>query len=159
MPRRRMQDDNDDSAKDTFVIDFSEVKELSDEPLPVGAYYVEVEKASLDHGQDGKPFIQIQTVVVEPDEYAGRKLKDRLYLNPEALWRAKKALRAMGFDVDGSLDIAEILTEMPGKEIDVVTKIDTLPLDGRKVSRINRYVPPEGEDEGDSGDGEDETDF
>lgn len=152
MPRRRMQDQSTDDAQDSFVIDFSEVKELSDDPLPVGAYYVEVQKASLDHGQDGKPFIQIETVVTEPEEYAGRKLRDRLYLNPDALWRAKKALRAMGFDVDGSLDIAAIVTDMPGKEVDVITKIDTLPLDGRKVSRINRYVPPEEEleDEDDS---------
>lgn len=154
MPRRRrMQTTETEIDADSFVIDFSDVKELDDEPLPIGTYFLEVSTASLDKSKDGKPYMQLKFVVVEPEEHAGRRISDRLYLNPEALWRAKKALRALGFSVDESLDLSDVATEVVGREVDVLTKIDTLPLDGRKVTRINRYIPLE---EGGFEEGEDE---
>jgi hypothetical protein len=148
--RKTKQDDDsetEDRQADSFVIDFSEVEELSEEPLPLGSYLIEVRKAELGKAADGKPFIQLTTFVVEPQEHAGRKLTDRIWLTKDSMWRAKKAFRALGFDVEGKLDLSEIVVDVVGREVDVLTKIDTLPLDGRKVARINRFIPPNENDE------------
>jgi len=145
MPRRTVHSGAAKASNDgdDFVIDFSNVEELSDEPLPIGEYFIEVEKATLGKTEDGKRYLQLQARVVEgPNEdTVGRKISDRIYLTADSLWRAKKALRAFGFNVEGALNLTEIVTDIIGKEVDVITKIDTLPLDGRKVSRINRYIP------------------
>lgn len=157
--RRRTMQDGDategeaPAVSDNFVIDFSQVEELDDKPMPIGEYQLEVTRAQLTKNDDGKPLMKVSFLVSDVENEAnvdqvGRKLQDWIYLNKDSLWRAKKAFRALGFDVAGALTMQEIAEQLPGKKVWVLTKTDKLPRDGRKVTRVSRYFV-EGEDEED----------
>lgn len=154
--RRTMQSEEVEVGGDDFVVDFSQVEERSEDPIPMGQYLIEVVGAELGKTKEGKPFMQLKFKVADGD-LADRTFTDRMYLNEEALWRAKKGLRAFGFDVESKLDFTAVTTEILGRQCEVTTKVDTLPLDKKKVARVSRYIPPGGEDEEGGSDDEEET--
>lgn len=65
--------------------------------LPVGKYLatiVEVEEGESNN----KPYIQVMFQVVGPADYAGKKVRDRIYLTNAALPISKAKLEAISFD-------------------------------------------------------------
>lgn len=83
-------------------IDFSNVKGL--DPIPQGSYTAEIVHAEAGVSQSGNPKIELRYKVVGGD-YDGRLVFDSLSFHPDALWRTKLNLTALGFPKDFSGDI------------------------------------------------------
>lgn len=94
------------------VIDFSNVKGL--EPVEEGTYSLRIEKATSGTSASGQPKIDLQWTI-EEGELAGRKIFDTLSFHPDALWRTKLVLEALGFDVDGEIDSDELPEQLLGQ--------------------------------------------
>ena len=125
---------------DNFVIDFSNVEEFDPGTLPIGVYLVEVAEANLGKSSNDKPYLNLRLKVLEPEEYEGRTIFDRIFLTPESMWRAKKALRAFEFEVDGPLNMREVAYDIVGREVEVRTKVRKLPRDGKEVTDVAAYL-------------------
>ena len=77
-------------------IDFSNVEDAF-EPLPTGAYPVQVTAVEVRDGQSGFPYLN-WTFEVQDGEFTGRKLWGVTSLSPKALWKLKEFLKAVGED-------------------------------------------------------------
>jgi hypothetical protein len=89
------------------VIDFSQVK--GPELLPVGEYLGTIVFAEEGLSTNQQPKIEIRWEISAPEEHAGRLVFDNLSFHPDALWRTKATLSAIGFDEDFN---GEVTAEM-----------------------------------------------
>lgn len=81
------------------VVDFTDVKELSFDPIPRGRYLASVETAEVRQSQNSEfEYLALVWEVLPSDEavkgdYVGRKLFDNMSFSPNALWRLKSFLK------------------------------------------------------------------
>jgi len=118
------------------------ISDLSDfEPLPEGIYTVMIESYEERVSQNsGNPYISWTYVVIEPEEYSGRKLWDNTSLSPEARWRLGNLWKACGFESDGS-EVDIDTDEMVGCTLKVlVTQAPSRKDPLRNVNEIKRYL-------------------
>jgi len=69
------------------------------EPMQPGSYPCEISTAEIALGKEPphNPFIKLTMSVLNPEEYASRKLFTNLMLMSQSLWRLKKTLLSIGF--------------------------------------------------------------
>jgi hypothetical protein len=79
------------------AIDFSAVKDL--EPIPAGKYEAEIVHAAEGMSKTGNPKIDLRWKILA-GEYEGRQVFDLLAFAPNALFRVKATLKALGWDVN-----------------------------------------------------------
>lgn len=87
------------------VVDFTDVEEMSFEPLPAGEYLLRAVEAEEREGPTA-PYINLRLEVVDGD-YAGRSIFEILSLSPKALFRLKGFMLAAGYEEEelaGSLE-------------------------------------------------------
>jgi hypothetical protein len=86
-----------------FMVDFTELDDVSFEPVPVGVYVVHLQlqgDEKTNHGQDkGTPYIRLKFVVDAPEEYAGRVIYQNLMLAGKGVRLTAELLRACGYEV------------------------------------------------------------
>ena len=125
------------------------------EAMPVGLYLAIVQKIERKQSKAGNPMLVVTFNVTEPEEFAGRKLWDRLSLLPQSMWVVKRFLKGVGVadeDLTGPLQID--LDEVIGAETVVV--IEQGMYEGKTTSNISKYLPAgtplTGDDDSDDGD-------
>jgi len=87
----------------------------------------------------GKPTINWEFTIQDPEAYAGRKAFYNTSLQPQALWNLKRVLTALGWpedDLEGELDFDE--EDTLGMEC--ILEIEEDIYEGRTVSRVARVL-------------------
>jgi hypothetical protein len=78
------------------TVDFTNVEEMSFDPLPAGEYLLRVVEAEEREGPTA-PYINLRMEVVDGD-YAGRSIFEILSLSEKALFRLKGFMLAAGYE-------------------------------------------------------------
>lgn len=136
-------------------IDLSEV-ETSRKAIPEGTYEVVVNSVEQKKSREGNPMISFEFEVAE-GKHKGAKLFENCSLQPQALFKLKSVLLALGFDIpDEAFDLD--LKELIGLTCEVEVGHEVY--EGKKRARILQYNDPSDSDEDDEddddGDEEDE---
>jgi hypothetical protein len=131
-----------------ITVDFTQAQEF--EPLPRGWYVVEVTDAQPGMSRAGQPKLTLRYRVIEPSEYAGRRLTDDLPLagHPLGIGRTRSALRSMlGEDSvpeQGQIDTDDLV----GATLRVLVThriwAEEAGGDGSVRAAVSRYAPLEG---------------
>lgn len=138
---------------DSVNVDLSGV-EVSRKVLPEGTYEVAVNSAELTTSKNDKPTVKLEFEVCE-GPHKGAKLFENCSLQPQALFKLKSVLMALGMEIpDGAFDLN--LRDLIGLTCGVEVGHEVY--EGKKRSRILEYINPdeleedEAEDEKDSED-------
>jgi len=119
-----------------LVVDFSTVTEM--EALPADSYLCMVEEFSSGTSRNGNATMSITYTVQEPEEYANRKLRDTMSLQPQALFNLFNVMGALGEDVQklktGKFQV--IPENYIGRTVVVSTRLEEY--EGRERARIRR---------------------
>lgn len=139
---------NSKSRKKGISVDFEGVSAGSG--VPDGTYTVSVEEVSVETSDNsGEDYLSWKFKVVG-GKMSGRSLYDNTSLQPQALWRLRRVLEALGIEVpDGTMDIDP--DELIGLECDV--EVANEDYQGKQRSRVVDIFPA---GEGGSSDEDDE---
>lgn len=130
--------------------------EVSRKAIPEGTYAVVVNKAELTKSREGNNMIKMEFEVTE-GPHKGAKLFENCSLQPQALFKLKSVMLALGMDIpNGSFDLDT--NDLVGLNCEVEVGHETY--EGKKRARILEYINAEesDEEEEDSDDSEDEDD-
>lgn len=127
-------------------VDLSGV-EASRKAIPEGTYEVVVNEAKTANSREGNPMIAFEFEVTE-GAHKGAKLYENCSLQPQALFKLKSVLLALGMDIPNkAFDLN--LRDLVGLTCEVEVGHEVY--EGKKRARILQYNDPE-----DTSDGEDE---
>lgn len=130
--------------------------EVSRKAIPEGTYAVVVNKAELTKSREGNNMIKMEFEVTE-GPHKGAKLFENCSLQPQALFKLKSVMLALGMDIpNGSFDLDT--NDLVGLNCEVEVGHETY--EGKKRARILEYINAEEDDEEeeDSDDSEEEDD-
>lgn len=130
-------------------VDLSGV-EASRKAIPEGTYEVVVNEATQKNSRDGNPMIAFEFEVQE-GPHKGAKLYENCSLQPQALFKLKSVLLALGIDIPNkAFDLN--LRDLIGLTCEVEVGHEVY--EGKKRARILQYNEPEDSEEEDSDDDE-----
>ena len=138
-------------ASASVNVDLSGV-EASRKTIPEGRYPLVVDNATQKSSREGNPMIAFEFSVAE-GKYQGSKLYENCSLQPQALFKLKSVLIALGMDIPNKafdLDLKDLIGLTCEAEVGHET------YEGKKKARILEYIDPNDDDEDD--DDEDEED-
>lgn len=128
-------------------VDLSGV-ETSRKAIPEGTYEVVVNEATQKDSRDGNPMIAFEFEVAE-GAHKGAKLYENCSLQPQALFKLKSVLLALGMDIPNkAFDLN--LRDLVGLTCEVEVGHEVY--EGKKRARILQYNDPEESQEEDSDD-------
>ena len=130
--------------------------EVSRRAIPEGTYAVVVNKAELTKSREGNNMIKMEFEVTE-GPHKGAKLFENCSLQPQALFKLKSVMLALGMDIpNGSFDLDT--NDLVGLNCEVEVGHETY--EGKKRARILEYINAEeaDEEEEDSDDSDEEGD-
>ncbi len=128
-------------------VDLSGV-ETSRKAIPEGTYEVVVNEATQKDSRDGNPMIAFEFEVTE-GAHKGAKLYENCSLQPQALFKLKSVLLALGMDIPNkAFDLN--LRDLVGLTCEVEVGHEVY--EGKKRARILQYNDPEESQEEDSDD-------
>ena len=133
-------------------VDLSGV-ETSRKTIPEGVYTLVVDSATQKSSQGGNPMIAFEFSVAE-GKYQGSKLYENCSLQPQALFKLKSVLIALGLEIPNKafdLDLKDLIGLTC--EVEVGHEV----YEGKKRARILEYIDPSDSDS-DEDDSEDEDD-
>lgn len=131
-------------------VDLSGV-ETSRRTIPEGTYSLVVNQVEQKTSREGNPMISFEFEVSE-GPHKGAKLFENCSLQPQALFKLKSVLLALGMEIPNkAFDLN--LKDLIGLECEVEVGHETY--EGKKRARILEYINPEEKSEG-SGEDEDE---
>lgn len=123
-------------------IDFSEVQGL--EPVEDGTYEAAIVHAEEGTSKKGHPKIDVRWMIDEnePKEVAGRQVFDTLSFHPDALWRTKLTLQALGFseDFSGDVETEDLLNQVATIVVVIEPSEQQDPVTGEPYPPRNRIV-------------------
>lgn len=118
-------------------IDFSQVKELA--PVDPDTYPVTFTGFEIKTGPKAKFIAAEFTITDEDSDFNGRKVYRNLSLSPNSLWAVKQFLLSAGADaeeLEGEMELEEILQELVGNELEVVTTLQEY--DGQMRAQVSK---------------------
>ena len=128
-------------------VDLSGV-EVSRKAIPEGTYEVVVNEAKTANSREGNPMIAFEFEVAE-GAHKGAKLYENCSLQPQALFKLKSVLLALGMDIPNkAFDLN--LRDLVGLTCEVEVGHEVY--EGKKRARILQYNDPEESQEEDSDD-------
>ena len=130
-------------------VDLSGV-ETSRKTIPEGVYTLVVDSATQKNSQGGNPMIVFEFSVAE-GKYQGSKLYENCSLQPQALFKLKSVLIALGLNIPNKafdLDLKDLIGMTCEAEVGHEV------YEGKKKARILEYIDPNDSDS----DGEDDED-
>lgn len=133
-------------------VDLSGV-ETSRKTIPEGTYTLVVDSATQKSSQGGNPMIVFEFSVAE-GKYQGSKLYENCSLQPQALFKLKSVLIALGMDIPNKafdLDLKDLIG------LTCEAEVGHEVYEGKKRARILEYIDPSDSDS-DEDDSEDEDD-
>lgn len=133
-------------------VDLSGV-EVSRKAIPEGTYEVVVNEATQKNSRDGNPMIAFEFEVAE-GAHKGSKLYENCSLQPQALFKLKSVLLALGMDIPNkAFDLN--LRDLVGLTCEVEVGHEVY--EGKKRARILQYNDPEETREDDSDEDDEES--
>lgn len=133
-------------------VDLSGV-EASRKAIPEGTYEVVVNEATQKNSRDGNPMIAFEFEVTE-GAHKGAKLYENCSLQPQALFKLKSVLLALGMDIPNkAFDLN--LRDLVGLTCEVEVGHEVY--EGKKRARILQYNDPEETQDEEDGDEEEES--
>lgn len=133
-------------------VDLSGV-ETSRKAIPEGTYEVVVNEATQKNSRDGNPMIAFEFEVAE-GAHKGAKLYENCSLQPQALFKLKSVLLALGMDIPNkAFDLN--LRDLVGLTCEVEVGHEVY--EGKKRARILQYNDPEEAREDDSDEDDEES--
>lgn len=133
-------------------VDLSGV-EASRKAIPEGTYEVVVNEAIQKDSRDGNPMIAFEFEVTE-GAHKGAKLYENCSLQPQALFKLKSVLLALGMDIPNkAFDLN--LRDLVGLTCEVEVGHEVY--EGKKRARILQYNDPEETQDEEDGDEEEES--
>lgn len=133
-------------------VDLSGV-EASRKAIPEGTYEVVVNEATQKDSRDGNPMIAFEFEVAE-GAHKGAKLYENCSLQPQALFKLKSVLLALGMDIPNkAFDLN--LRDLVGLTCEVEVGHEVY--EGKKRARILQYNDPEDTQDEEEEDGEEES--
>lgn len=130
-------------------VDLSGV-EASRKAIPEGTYEVVVNEAKTANSREGNPMIAFEFEVTE-GAHKGAKLYENCSLQPQALFKLKSVLLALGMDIPNkAFDLN--LRDLVGLTCEVEVGHEVY--EGKKRARILQYNDPEDTSDGEDGEGE-----
>src|SRR5215813_11592392 len=131
-------------SKGGTTVNFSGV-ESGGRKCPDGDYVAEVTAAEVEESSAGNPMISAKWKITK-GKFAGVTLFDNLSLVPNALWKLKTCLEALGVDPqEDDVEASDYAEEMIGKEATVIVVNETY--EGEQRPKITGYGSAEGEEE------------
>lgn len=142
------------SRESSVNIDLSGV-EVSRKVIPEGTYLVVVNEAKMGKSKEDKPKVAFEFEVSEgPNK--GFKLFENCSLQPQALFKLKSILMALGVDIpDGAFDLN--LKDLVGLTCEVEVGHEVY--EGKKRARILEFINPAESDEDDEDEDEGSEDL
>lgn len=139
------------SRESSVNIDLSGV-EVSKKVIPEGTYLVVVNEAKMGKSKEDKPKVSFEFEVSKgPNK--GFKLFENCSLQPQALFKLKSLLMALGVDIpDGAFDLN--LKDLIGLTCEVEVGHEVY--EGKKRARILEFINPAESDEDDEDEEDDE---
>ena len=138
-------------SSSSINVDLSGV-EASRKAIPEGTYEVVVNGANQKDSRDGNPMIAFEFEVTE-GAHKGAKLYENCSLQPQALFKLKSVLMALGMDIPNkAFDLN--LRDLVGLTCEVEVGHEVY--GGKKRARILQYNDPEETQESDSDEDDDE---
>lgn len=123
--------------------------------IPEGTYSVKVAEAELTESQSsGAPMLKIVFEVTE-GKHKGSKLFENVSLQPQALFKLKSLLTALGYDIpEGAfdLDTADLI------DLECEVEVAHEKYEGRNRARIVEFIGEESDDEDDDSDEDEDED-
>lgn len=140
-------------SSSSINVDLSGV-EASRKAIPEGTYGVVVNEATQKNSRDGNPMIAFEFEVQE-GPHKGAKLYENCSLQPQALFKLKSVLLALGIDIPNkAFDLN--LRDLIGLTCEVEVGHEVY--EGKKRARILQYNDPEdSEEEEEDSDDDDES--
>lgn len=86
--------------------------------LPEGMHTAEIEEATLDEANKWGPRVSY-TLRVTGETAKNRKIWVHRKLSPTTMWKIRNDLDALGYQAISSKNIESILSELPGKTVEV----------------------------------------
>lgn len=141
------------SRESSVNIDLSGV-EVSKKVIPEGTYLVVVNEAKMGKSKEDKPKVSFEFEVSEgPNK--GFKLFENCSLQPQALFKLKSLLMALGVDIpDGAFDLN--LKDLIGLTCEVEVGHEVY--EGKKRARILEFINPDESDEDDEDEDDEDED-
>jgi hypothetical protein len=125
-----------------LTIDFEGVKGGGGKPIPDGTYRFAISKIEEKESDEGNPYLAFQWTGLK-GKAKGGLVYDNVSLQPQALWRFKNLLTALGQEVpDGPLDVD--LGELIESEIDL--EIVNEKYEGKDRPKVAGYIGEEEEE-------------
>lgn len=124
-----------------FTLDFDQVKGF--DAKPAGTYGIKIKKAELGLSKKQLPKVAIEYEITSPEEFDGQKLFDNPSLEPQARFKIKNLVEALGGDtteIDTPQQLIEFLQEM--RDEGVVFGV-AVSVDGQKRNQVERYLNEE----------------
>ena len=136
---------------DSVNVDLSGV-ESSRKTIPEGTYTLTVNAVNQKNSSNNNPMIAFEFEVAD-GPYKGAPLYENCSLQPQALFKLKSVLEALGFEIPNkAFDLN--LRDLIGLTCEVEVGHEVY--EGKKRARILEYLTPDLDDEEDGEDGEDD---
>ena len=119
-------------------LDFSGVKSF--EAVPAGSYHVQVTSFTEETSKtSGNPMLKLE-LTIQTGEFTGQKVFTNLSLQPQALWKLKSFLDAVGMETEGAVDIDT--NAVLGRELSVSVTVEEYEgKNNNKVDKFSTYTP------------------
>ena len=138
-------DDLEDSSGTDQVVDFSGLTELSE--IPADDYLCMVKSFTYGMSRAQKPTYTVNYTVQEPEEFAGRNLRDYLSLKSDALFSLFNTLRALGEDPESMKEGGKfqvVPDNYIGRSVVIQTQSEEYPIgSGTFRAKVYRTKPAE----------------
>lgn len=133
-----------------ILLDFSNVDlglNNDFEPIPAGVYEAVIDGKGIETrlSQAGNETLNIPFVIVDDENYAGRRVFENFVLTESAAWKIGQLLAATGLydaERDGTkfvVDTDKLPSQLDQKRVRIRVKIEEY--DGRRRNRITRIAP------------------
>ena len=110
--------------------------------IPEGDYVAKIATVERATSQQDNPMIVIQFEILEPEKFAGKRIKDRITLTEKAMWRAGSLLDALEIKYPKTKEFTLPFEKILGKTLGI-TVADGEPYQGRVKSEVKDYLDEE----------------
>lgn len=131
-------------GEDDLVVDFTGVESGGGRSLPDGDYDFVVDEVTEEIGESSdEPYLK-WVLKVASGSHRGVKVWENTSLQPQALWKLRGLLEAMGHQVDGKFTLRP-LSQFDGEALRC--RIENEEYNGKQKPRVAEYLRSGGEEE------------
>lgn len=124
------------------ILNFDGVDDREFAVVPAGVYNatVDTSETQLLKSQGGGDYLTIRFAVAD-GEYQGVRILERFSLQPKALWKLKRLLKAVGYPIPSG-QFAFDAAAIHGRPVKIRVSVETY--EGRERNRVEDFAPPQG---------------